>query len=74
MILDGRALRRSDAAIAVLAALPRWGWVTALGHVPRAVRDRVYTFIARNRYSLFGRHDTCDFGGASLIGRIIVDL
>jgi predicted DCC family thiol-disulfide oxidoreductase YuxK len=30
VILEGRALRRSDAALAVLSALPGWGWVSAL--------------------------------------------
>jgi predicted DCC family thiol-disulfide oxidoreductase YuxK len=27
--------------------------------MPRAIRDRVYDFIARRRYRLFGRADQC---------------
>ncbi|MEJ1967353.1 MAG: DCC1-like thiol-disulfide oxidoreductase family protein [Rhizomicrobium sp.] len=71
VILGGRALRRSDAALAVLAGLPRWGWVTALRLVPRPIRDAVYTPIARNRYRLFGRHDRCDLDPPWLAGRIV---
>jgi predicted DCC family thiol-disulfide oxidoreductase YuxK len=54
VILDARALRRSDAALAVVSALPYWGWVAVLRLIPRALRDGIYTFIARNRYRLVG--------------------
>jgi predicted DCC family thiol-disulfide oxidoreductase YuxK len=72
VILNGRALRRSDAALAVVSTLPGWSWVSALHIVPRAVRDVVYTAIARNRYRLFGRHDACDLAGTSLANRILM--
>jgi predicted DCC family thiol-disulfide oxidoreductase YuxK len=73
VILDGRALRRSDAALAVVGTLRRWRWVRALRFVPRPLRDFVYTLIARHRYRIFGRHEVCDLGGPSLAGRVIVD-
>jgi predicted DCC family thiol-disulfide oxidoreductase YuxK len=41
VFLNGRAHRRSDAALTVLAILPRWGWVRFLRPVPRAIRDFV---------------------------------
>lgn len=72
VIIGGRALRRSDAALAVVGALPGWSWVHALRWVPRPLRNLVYTLIARNRYGLFGRHDVCDLSGASIADRIIV--
>ena len=74
VVLDGRALRRSDAALAVVGALPGWGWVSAVRVVPRPVRDAVYTAIARTRYQVFGRHDVCDLGEPSLADRVITDL
>jgi predicted DCC family thiol-disulfide oxidoreductase YuxK len=73
VILDGQALRRSDAALAVVSALPGWRMVRALYLVPRAARDVVYIFIARNRYRLFGKRDACDLGGASFADRVIVE-
>jgi predicted DCC family thiol-disulfide oxidoreductase YuxK len=73
VVVGGKAFRRSDAALAVVSRLPGWGWVQALRVVPRPLRDAVYTLIARTRYRVFGRHDACDLGGASLADRIVVD-
>lgn len=72
--LAGHGHRRSDAALTVLATLPRWGWVRFLRLVPRAIRDFVYTRIARNRYRIFGRNDVCDLGGIALADRIVVEV
>jgi predicted DCC family thiol-disulfide oxidoreductase YuxK len=74
VMLDGHALRRSDAALAVLSTLPGWGWARALRFVPRPVRDMIYTLVARNRYRLFGRHEVCDLRGVSFADRIVTDL
>jgi len=71
VIIGGEALRRSDAALAVLSNLPHWGWVGLLRRVPRPIRDGVYNFIARNRYRVFGRHETCDLGPKPFANRII---
>lgn len=59
VILGGRAYFKSDAAIAVLSALPGWGWTRALRWVPRVLRDGVYDVVARNRYRWFGRSENC---------------
>jgi predicted DCC family thiol-disulfide oxidoreductase YuxK len=74
VVLGGRALRRSDGALAVLSSLPGWGWVRVLRIVPRFVRDAIYGFIARNRYRMFGRHDACDLSGACFADRIVTEL
>ncbi len=62
VILDGRALRRSAAALAVLERLPGWRWVAILRLIPPSIRDAIYNLIARNRYRIFGRHPTCELG------------
>ena len=60
LIRNGFALVRSDAAIAIAAELRRpWGLLTVLRYVPRPIRDRVYAFVARNRYRWFGQRDSC---------------
>ncbi len=54
------ATAKSDAALSALAYLGfPWGllWLTRI--VPRFIRDRVYDFVARNRYQWFGRYDSC---------------
>lgn len=60
VIVDGAALTRSDAILAVLAGLRApWSWGRCCGVIPRALRDWAYGHIARRRYRLFGRRDQC---------------
>ena len=56
-----RVLTRSAAILALLAELPSpWPFTAALFRiVPRALRDLLYRFIARIRYRVWGRYDTC---------------
>jgi len=61
LLIEGdRVLRDSEAVIAIYTGLG-WPWrIAGLGLlVPRALRDPVYHWIARNRYRLFGRRETC---------------
>jgi predicted DCC family thiol-disulfide oxidoreductase YuxK len=59
LIADGKAYFRSDAAIRILAELPRWRWAIVFRFLPKFLRDALYNVIARNRYRWFGRRDTC---------------
>lgn len=60
LIVEGRAHLRSEAAIRVASALG-WPWRLAgvLRLLPLPVRDALYDLVARNRFRLFGRRDTC---------------
>jgi predicted DCC family thiol-disulfide oxidoreductase YuxK len=61
ILVEGeRALRDSDAVLAIYDGLG-WPWrLIALGRiVPRFLRDPAYRWVARNRYRLFGRRETC---------------
>lgn len=60
VIEGGRARRDSDAVLAIAEGLG-WPWRTlgALRLVPRGWRDGAYRRVARNRYRLFGRRETC---------------
>ena len=60
LIDNGDALVRSDAAIAIAAELRRpWNLLATLRLVPRPIRDRVYSFVAKNRYRWFGKRTSC---------------
>jgi predicted DCC family thiol-disulfide oxidoreductase YuxK len=60
LLVDGRALLRSDAVLAVVAVLPApWCWLRWLRPLPRRLRDAVYDLIARRRHRWFDRHETC---------------
>ena len=56
-----RLLERSDGVMAMLEELPRpWPAVAAvLRWIPRGLRDFVYRLIARWRYRIWGRLESC---------------
>ncbi len=60
MIVDGHALARSDAGLALLRHMKMpWRWLVLLRLVPRPGRDRIYDIVARHRYRWFGTTETC---------------
>jgi len=53
-------LARSDAILYMLSQLGGAWRLTGIGRVmPRAFRDAVYRIVARNRYRVFGKHESC---------------
>ena len=60
VIEQGRLLTESEGAIAIARGLG-WPWRAAAAAriVPKPIRDSLYRLIARNRYRLFGRRETC---------------
>ena len=60
VIQNGRALERSDAALAIARCLPfPWPVFGVFGVLPRGLRDALYRLVARNRYRWFGRTEAC---------------
>ncbi|TIX36150.1 MAG: DUF393 domain-containing protein, partial [Mesorhizobium sp.] len=39
--------------------------------LPRPLRDWLYDRVAKNRYALFGRKESCEIPSAELKGRLI---
>lgn len=60
VVQGDRALRDSGAVLAIWHGLG-WPWrgLGLVGLIPRAIRDPLYRWVARNRYRLFGRRETC---------------
>ncbi|MBC2774182.1 thiol-disulfide oxidoreductase DCC family protein [Rhizobium sp. AQ_MP] len=61
IVVDGeQMLRDSDAVLAIYAGLG-WPWkaLSIFRLIPRFIRDPLYLLIARNRYRLFGKRDSC---------------
>jgi predicted DCC family thiol-disulfide oxidoreductase YuxK len=56
-----RVLNRSDAVLRAGYELGMpWKILATMGRiVPRPLRDLVYRFVARNRYQVFGKYETC---------------
>lgn len=73
ILVEGDSVRlNSDAILAIYAGLG-WPWraAAALRLVPRVLRDPVYRWIARNRYRLFGRRETCWLPTAEQARRVL---
>jgi predicted DCC family thiol-disulfide oxidoreductase YuxK len=60
VIEDDRMLRDSDAVMSIYAGLG-WPWkaFSVFRLVPRFIRDPLYRMVARNRYRIFGKRDSC---------------
>ena len=53
-------LSKAAAGLFVMKGLGApWRWLGLFGVLPHALLNRAYDLIARNRYRLFGRSDTC---------------
>ncbi len=74
VILDGIASFKSDAALQVARHLSGMGWTLPLRAIPRPVRDWLYDRVARNRYALWGRSDSCLRPTPELAARLLDDL
>ena len=71
VVHGGVAYMKSDAALTVLSHLPGWGWTRTLFAVPKPLRDAVYSLIARNRYKIFGKYETCFVPDADMRPRVL---
>jgi predicted DCC family thiol-disulfide oxidoreductase YuxK len=72
LIDNGRVFEKSTGFLRMVGYLC-WPWplLKALRIVPRPVRDWLYDRIARNRYRLFGRRETCLVPTAEIAGRFL---
>jgi len=59
VVWGGRIFFKSDATLTVLGALAATRPLGGLKVAPRWLRDPAYDLIARNRYRVFGRTETC---------------
>jgi predicted DCC family thiol-disulfide oxidoreductase YuxK len=61
LLVEGARVRRdSDAILGIYQGLGfPWALAGVLRLIPAALRDRVYRWIARNRYRFFGKRQSC---------------
>lgn len=69
-----RAFKASDASLEIARILGGWLKLALIFKpLPRALRDAVYYFIARNRYRWFGKEDACMMPTPELRARVITE-
>ncbi|MBK5277574.1 MAG: thiol-disulfide oxidoreductase DCC family protein [Bacteroidia bacterium] len=60
LIKDEKYFQKSDAALEITRDLDRfWPALYIFKIIPRFMRDWVYTIVATNRYTWFGKKDSC---------------
>jgi predicted DCC family thiol-disulfide oxidoreductase YuxK len=72
LVAGGQCYVKSDAAIRVASYLRgSWKLLGAVRILPRPIRDWGYDVVARNRYRLFGRAESCMVPTPELRARFI---
>ena len=60
LIENNKVFTRSSGALRVLLHLKKgWQLLYGLNIIPKPIRDKIYDWIARNRYKWFGRQEAC---------------
>ena len=61
VFFDGKALyKKSTAILKLFTVLGGWHKLLLVGYIlPQFIRDSLYSFVAKNRYSWFGKQDYC---------------
>lgn len=60
LVAGDRTWQRSDAALRIIAGVGDvWLLAYALLIIPRPIRDGCYRWVAKRRYAIFGKSDTC---------------
>lgn len=72
VIVDGMIYERLDAFAAAMVAVG-WPWtaLAVIRYIPEPLRGFLYHRLARNRYAIFGRYDTCMMPTPDLHARFI---
>lgn len=72
VLIDGKAFARLESLVATAEVLG-WPWrvLRVLNLLPQGVKDRLYRWIATNRYALFGRRDSCEIANPKLRERLL---
>lgn len=74
LVKNGKCYLRSDAALQISREMQGlWPLLYGLRIVPRPLRDLFYNLVARNRYRLFGRRQSCMVPTPALQRRFIID-
>ncbi|WP_144935990.1 thiol-disulfide oxidoreductase DCC family protein [Paenibacillus sp. 32O-W] len=60
--------RGAEAVCRIMSKVKGWRWIAVLYRIPflRPLADRIYKWIADNRYKLFGRNEDCESGSCQL--------
>jgi predicted DCC family thiol-disulfide oxidoreductase YuxK len=74
LLKDNRLYQKSDAAVEITKHLSgAWKYLSFFGILPTFFLNFFYDIIAKNRYKIFGKTDTCRMPTAELKERFLVE-
>ena len=60
LVEDGRVFSHSDVGLKMVSRLGGlWPVLAIFQIIPKGIRDRIYNWVARNRYRWFGKQESC---------------
>ncbi len=59
LVSDGKIYEKSAAALEIARYLDGYAWLYGFRFVPNFIRNFVYDIVARHRYRIFGKSETC---------------
>ncbi|MCY1719518.1 DUF393 domain-containing protein [Prolixibacteraceae bacterium Z1-6] len=60
VIHRSKAFTASEAIVKIIQLLPTpWKWFAVFGIIPKNRRDKIYGWVAKNRYRWFGKIEKC---------------
>ncbi|HRX10362.1 MAG TPA: DCC1-like thiol-disulfide oxidoreductase family protein [Draconibacterium sp.] len=60
LIKSNRVYFKSDAAVEIAGMLNfPWKLASSVKIIPRQIRDKIYNWVAKNRYRWFGKRESC---------------
>ena len=59
LVREGKLYEKSTAALEIARYLRGWSWLYSFRVIPRFIRDAIYNLIAKNRYNIFGKSESC---------------
>ena len=71
LLQNGTLFTQSTAALKILKDLDGWRWTYAFIIVSPFLRDGIYKLVARYRYNIFGKRDSCMIPTAELREKFI---
>lgn len=72
LIHDGEVFLKSNAALEISKHLTgAWPIMSYLRFIPVTIRDSIYNLIAKNRYKIMGRRDSCMIPTVEIKARFI---
>ena len=74
LVQNGNVYTHSDAALRTLALIKApWNLLSSLYILPLPLRDLGYRFVARNRYTIFGKSEICRLPTEDFTSRFLDD-